>query len=154
MQVTCINLKEQFGRRYRVEYEESYFAEHGLNTRVEDPWLMIIPGQHGHICPWDETTLAVSTDRRGSVTKRIAALPYATVVQDGDDGISATFPADRIDEVAQLIKARRRRRLSETEKRRLVEAGAKYRFRHGAESDSEARPCDFEGRDDQVPVIQ
>ena len=29
----CVNLKERFGERYRVEYEESYYAEYGAKFR-------------------------------------------------------------------------------------------------------------------------
>jgi hypothetical protein len=35
----CINLKARFGKRYKVTYEESYFAEYGPHARKEDPWL-------------------------------------------------------------------------------------------------------------------
>ena len=48
----CINLKEMFGDRYKVTYEESYYADHGETAYKEDPWLMILLCQHGHICPW------------------------------------------------------------------------------------------------------
>ncbi len=29
MEPKCINLKKRFGRRFKVEYESSYFGEHG-----------------------------------------------------------------------------------------------------------------------------
>jgi hypothetical protein len=28
----CVNLRERFGRQYRVEYEESYYAERGARA--------------------------------------------------------------------------------------------------------------------------
>ncbi len=28
----CINLKEQFGKRFRVRYEESYYADRGAGA--------------------------------------------------------------------------------------------------------------------------
>ena len=34
MSASCINLRERFGRRYKVTYEPSYFAEHGAGARV------------------------------------------------------------------------------------------------------------------------
>ncbi len=34
--VDCINLREHFGDRYRVIWEESYHAEYGEGARVED----------------------------------------------------------------------------------------------------------------------
>jgi len=50
--MNCVNLRERFGRRYRVEYEESYYAQHGPRARIEDPWLQIIPCRAGHVYPW------------------------------------------------------------------------------------------------------
>ena len=60
MMETCINLKKRFGGRYRVEYEESYHADRGENARTEDPWLMVIPCQRGHIYPHGRDVLATS----------------------------------------------------------------------------------------------
>ncbi|MGA2035031.1 MAG: hypothetical protein ABSG68_22505 [Thermoguttaceae bacterium] len=125
-----MNLRERFGRRYRVEYEESYFAQYGLNARVDDPWLQIIPCQYGHIYPWGVDRLAASTDRRGGVARRIAALAFIEVWQDGDDGITALFPLDKFDEVAALMKPRRRRQMTEEQRRAAVERLAKYAFTH------------------------
>ena len=31
----CIDLAENFGQRFRVQYEESYFAQYGPHARVE-----------------------------------------------------------------------------------------------------------------------
>ena len=129
--IPCINLREQFGRRYKVQYEESYYAEHGPNAWVEDPWLMIIPCRNGHICPWGETTLAACTDKAGPIAKRLKALPFTTTHQDGDDGANVLFEVEHFDEVAEIMIPRRRRQVSEEERRRLAEAGAKYRFRRG-----------------------
>ncbi len=33
----CVNLKREFGREFRVQYEESYYAEYGTDARVEAP---------------------------------------------------------------------------------------------------------------------
>ena len=90
----CINLERRFGRRYRVTYEESYWAEYGPGARVEDPWLMILLCQHGHICPWGGHLLAACTNKAGSIANRLKALPFTTVAQDGDDGANILFPVD------------------------------------------------------------
>ena len=58
--MNCPNLKELYGDRFKVRYEESYFAEHGSGAWREDPWLMILLCQRGHICPWGPDTLAAS----------------------------------------------------------------------------------------------
>ena len=82
----------------------------------------------------DGDLLAVSTNKRGPVSGKIRRLPFVSVQQDGDDGINATFPVDRFDEVARIMKPRRRRRLSpeqrETHTRRL----AKFRFQAASQA--------------------
>ena len=126
---SCINLKERFGAQYKVTYEESYYAERSRHTLV-DPWLMIIPCQHGHIYPQGGDLLAVSTDKRGGIARQVIGSPFVTVEQDGTDGINATFPVERFDEVAAIVKPKRRRRLSAERRERLAEMGKVNLQRH------------------------
>jgi hypothetical protein len=137
----CVDLAERFGRRYRVEYEESYFAQHGPRARVNDPWLKIIPCQAGHICPWGGSKLAAVTNKPGSTARKLAALPGASVWQDGSDGITVVFDVALFPRVAKLMHPRRCRRLSPEQRAKLIEAGAKHRFGNGAGACSEGRPC-------------
>ena len=119
----CINLKKRFGDRFRVTYEESYAAQHGASARVDDPWLQILMCQHGHLYPQGGDMLAASTDRRGPVAKALADMDCTTVLQDGDDGINVSFHVDDFEEVAGLMKPRRRRQVSDPERNRLAEMG-------------------------------
>jgi hypothetical protein len=130
----CVNLRERFGRRYRVEYEESYYAERGPGARADDPWLQIIPCRAGHIYPWGPAMLAASTSSRGSTARKLAALPGATLWQDGSDGMTILFPVERFPKVAALMHPKRRRQLSPEQKAKLLEAGAKHRFTDGAQA--------------------
>jgi len=124
----CVNLRERFGGRYRVEYEESYFAQYGPRARVDDPWLQIIPCQRGHIYPWGPSTLAASTNNWGPTARKLAALDFTTVWQDGDDGMTILFPLERFPEVAALMRPKRRRQMTEEQRRAAVERLAKYAF--------------------------
>lgn len=127
----CTNLKERFGRRYRVEYEESYYAEHGDGARVEDPWLMIVPCRYGHVFPWGGSTLAASVDGYPKVAGRLRRLRCCRVVQDGDFGeLTATFDVAEFPKVAKVMRPRRRRQISQQERERLRHIG----FRVGSES--------------------
>jgi hypothetical protein len=126
-----VNLKRRFGHRYRIESEESYNSEHGEHGRAEDPWLMIIPAQHGHFYPHGGDTLGFATDRNGAVARRLRKLDFTEVLQDGDDGINIAFPVECFEEVASIVKPKRRRRLSEQHKCRLLEAGRSHRFGGG-----------------------
>ena len=80
----CINLKERFGRRYRIGRDPSYYGEYGPNAITPDPWYYTVECQHGHIFPWGGETLAVSTKNRGPITTALSALPVCEVQQDGD----------------------------------------------------------------------
>jgi hypothetical protein len=141
--ISCIDLKKQFGADFKVEYEESYRAERGDSARVRDPWLLIIPCQHGHIFPFGGNRLAASTNRRGAIAKRLASLPNADVFQDGDDGISVTFGLADFDSVSSIIRPRRRRKLSPEQRAKLIEQGRHNLTKHRrASSDSTDRKCD------------
>ena len=142
----CINLKDKFGDRYRIAYEESYYAEYGPNAHVEDPWLMTISCQNGEIIPWGADKLAACTQTAGSVANRLKALPFTTVAQEGADGANVLFRLEHFDAVAQIMKPRRRKRLSEKQRLANAERLKKYRFSpaRGATNDGHSR--------DAVPV--
>jgi hypothetical protein len=123
----CPNLKELFADRYRVVVEESYYAEKLEFRSAEAVWLMIIPCRNGHICPWEPNLLAACTNSRGAVMKRLIGIG-CEIVQDGDDGVNATFPVEAFAEVAEIMKPRKRRRLSPEHRQKLAEASKPYRF--------------------------
>ena len=127
--VDCINLKETYGKRYRVEYEESYKAEFGEGAWRDDPWLQIIPCRYGHLYAYGENLIGVSVDGHRLIAGRIARLACTTVRQDGDDGeLSASFAPEHFDAIAKIMRPRRRKQISEKERKRLREMGAATRF--------------------------
>ena len=138
MESECVNLKERFGDQHRVVYEDSREAEYGLGARTEDPWLMILLCQYGHICPWGGNNLAACTARPGRIAGNLKRLPFTEVVQDGDDGANVVFAVEHFDEVAEIMKPRKRRRVSETLRQHLAEIGQQTRFLHGAEGHERA----------------
>lgn|GEM_PF-773729 len=134
-----INLQEMFGRRYRVTFDESYHHERPEFRAAEAPWLMTLPCRHGHIYPWGGDLLAASTCSRGSVVKKLLALPYVQLRQDGSDGINVSFPVGHFGEVARIMKPRRRRRLSESQRRAATERLRAYQFAARRDVPSERR---------------
>lgn len=124
----CINLRERFGQQFKVTMEESFYADRGARARGDDPWLQIIPGRRGHVYPWDGSRLAATTAKAGVTAKRLKALPWGEVYTDGSDGVTVLFPADRLDEVAELLLLKRRRRISERERQRLSELSKRHGF--------------------------
>ena len=119
----CIDLAEQFGRRYRVEYEPAYSAQYAPRARVNNPWLQIIPCRAGHICPWGGSTLAAVTNTAGATARKLAALPGATLWQDGDDGATVLFDVADFRRVAEIMHPRRCRQLSPEQRRQAGEGG-------------------------------
>ena len=138
----CINLKKRFGDRFQVRYEESYHAERGEGARAEDPWLMIIPCQNGHICPWGGSELAASTKAAGSVARRLKALAFTQTAQDGDDGATVLFDVKHFAPVAEIMKPRRRRRLSPEARLAAAERLRKYQFQPAVGSPNSTLECD------------
>ena len=131
MTAECINLKQQFGGRFKVAYEESYHAERGDNGRAEDPWLMVVLCQNGEIYPYGDDQLVASTKIAGGVARVLKALTFTTLHKDGSDGVDVIFPADRFEDVAGIMKPRKRRRMTEEAKRQAAERLRKYRFPKG-----------------------
>ena len=150
---TCINLQQQFGNRFRVTYEESYYAERGDRARAEEPWLMIIPCKHGEIYPFGDDDLVASTKIAGGIARVLKALPFATTHQDGTDGVDVRFPVGRFDEIAEIMKPKRRRQVSDAERRRLAEMGSKFRFTPGAQAPQTARKCVVGARGDSEHMM-
>jgi hypothetical protein len=73
---------------------------------------------------------------------KLEALDGVTVHQRGDHEVRVIFHPDRLDAIADLLKARKRRRLSDDQKARLAMAGAKFRYparRTDARTDSRTR---------------
>ena len=121
-EMKCIDLKKQFGERYRIEYEESYLADRGDGARAKDPWLYVIRGKFGHVYPHGKSTLTVSVDGHPNIAAKFRRLKYLTVIQDGDDGeLTAIFDVDNFERIAIIMKLRRRPRLSSEQRIRMAE---------------------------------
>lgn len=117
----CINLKERFGRKYRVVYEESYYAQYGPGARTEDPWYMVIPCQLGHVYPFGGSMLAATTNKSGPVAKRLKSLSFVTVHQDGSDGVTVLFNVVHFPEIARIMRPRVRRQVSLEQRSKLID---------------------------------
>ena len=81
------------------------------------------------------------TNTPGPTARKLAALSGASLWQDGSDGATVLFDVALFPQVARLMHPRRCRRLSDEQRAKLIEAGAKHRFSNGAGPRSEGRPC-------------
>jgi hypothetical protein len=66
----------------------------------------------------------------------LAEIPGVRVTQDGDDGINVAFHVDNFDQVAELMKPRRRRKLAEGHAAKLTTAGVAALAKHRNSNDA------------------
>jgi len=121
-----IDLKATFGERYRIKLDES--AEIPGQSKADRLWLYQIHGKYGHVYVHGRETLGayVRTRRDGSRRlPRLLEIPGATLHQRGDDEASVTFPPEAIESVASILVLRRRRKVTDEQRRRLAEMRAK-----------------------------
>ncbi len=112
-----IDLKSLVGDRYRIALDESATME---PSRIERLWLARIPCRYGFISVHGHETLAAYTGRSKMATK-IVAMNGVKVYQRGDKEARVLFTIDRLDAIADLLKAKRRVRLSPEERARRSE---------------------------------
>ena len=117
----AINLKEMFGDRYRITLDEAASPE------SSDPWYFQIPCQFGHICPHSSELLSFFCT--GPVMLRRLRREHPELECTLCDGEAIFFfTPDQFDIVAEYAKPKQKRRISEEERQRLAEIGAKTRF--------------------------
>ena len=125
-----------------VEQLRALGKPYRLRVQVDAEGFPIIPGGYGQIewhcdgvnCCWScslpgQLGLAVHTDRP-RLFEKLWAIPGVRRHQTGDFEMRAVFPPDALEQVALVIKARRRRSLSPAEARRRG-----FKPTHGATSE-------------------
>lgn len=101
---------------------------HRLRVVADPEGFPVIPGRHG-VIEWAGSTngqLAAYTTRRGVRPRLLGMIPGVIRHQVGDDELRVLFPLERLPEIAELLRARRRRTLSPEAARRL---GARTAYR-------------------------
>jgi hypothetical protein len=101
-----IDLQAEFGRRWRIEQDESAAG------RQRDPWLATIPCRHGHLFAAGPDSIGAATNRPGAIVRKLRSIPGVEVVADGSDGANVVFPRAALPSVARVMKPRSRRQLS------------------------------------------
>lgn len=114
--VSCINIREKYPE-YHVTNEET------VALHCRDPWYAQIPCYNGHIGVYGGNDLMACTVSKYSCTVRLRRLPYITVTQDGDDGVNFRFPSEHFSEVAGIMRAKKKKRVSPETRERLRKMG-------------------------------
>lgn len=120
-----INLKEGYGKRYRVTWEESW--EPG-DDRPDEEFLEI-RGKRGYIRPWGKNELELYLENTILANRVERSYPMFTPKNHYDDAIAFTFQPDLalVSLACRWIKARNRRQLSPEQHKLLVERLARMR---------------------------
>ena len=124
---TCINLTERFGDRYRIAFDPAYDPKFRPRDKL-DPWSMVIPCQRGEIYPYGEETLVVEVEGRPIIRKRLNALDCTVTHQEGDNFGAFRFHVNHFDAVAKIVLPRKRRQLSEDQRRQSAERLREYQY--------------------------
>jgi hypothetical protein len=121
----CVYLLERFGDRFRVTWDPAYDP---MRVREKDAWMMQLPcaGRGVTIYPHGGNTLAVEVDYRPGVCRQLDALGLQ-LHQDGDGEKTYLFDVSRFDEVAAIVKPRKRKRLSPEQRAECAERLARVR---------------------------
>ena len=98
--MNCIDLRQQYGRRFVTGLDEA------ANGHSYDPWFSTLEGLHGHVYPIDAASLGAATNGPGPIVDALRRIPGVVLEQLGDDGANALFPAEVLDQVAEVLKLR------------------------------------------------
>jgi hypothetical protein len=101
-------------------------APRRLRVAADVEGYPVLPGRLGQIEWHDGVELAVFTERP-RLHARLWAIPGVRRHQTGDREMRALFPPEALDQVAAVIRARRRRTLSAEEARRRSGLAATHR---------------------------
>lgn len=129
---TCIDLRDRFGRDYHIGLDPAA-------DRRGDPWYFTLPCRKGVIYPFGGDLLAVEIIGHPVIARRVGNIPGVRLHQDGDSEETYVFHAELFLSVAVLVLPRKRRRLSDEDRERLVQAGASFRFTSGHSSAAKAQ---------------
>jgi hypothetical protein len=117
-----IDLKAIAAGRFKIGFDEAALIEPGGK---KDPWYLMIPCKYGQIYPYSDKLLAIHSKGSG-IRQKLSAIPGLTNHNWSDDGEAIfLFPLTLFDKVAEIVKPKRKRRLSESHKAKLVGAGVK-----------------------------
>jgi len=116
-----INLKEQYGDKYRIEYDPAALCE-GENKN--DPWYYVIPCKYGHLFPVSNRIIAFLCESGKIATRLHRDHPEIQSSNWSDDGSAIFyFTPDQFKPISGYARPKRKRRLSEPHKKRLVKSG-------------------------------
>ena len=118
-----IDLKKLAEGKYKISLDESYEADQGGKE-----WYYRIACRYGHVYTHGENTLGAYVKGRYMVPK-VRAIPGTKIHQNGDGEATFLFPPELLDQIAEVLGARKSRpKLSEEQRAACSERLAPFRF--------------------------
>jgi hypothetical protein len=142
-----IDLKTLAAGRFRITSDEAALIEPGGK---KDPWYQVIPCRYGQIYPYSNTLLAVHSKGSG-IRRKLQALKGLMVQNWSDDGEALfLFKAELCEQVAEIVKPKRKRQLDPAQRQAAIERLRDYHFKLNskhvnAEKKPENRPISVQG---------
>ncbi len=130
-----IDLNKLYGKKYRIFMDEAWYVETSESNpdKMKDKhWYYEIRGKYGKIYLYGSNKLAVhiSSNVISSRVERNNTDIFSLYLKTSEGSIFL-FDQEHTEFVAKLIKAKRKRQISEEHKVKLVEAGKNFRFSTG-----------------------
>jgi hypothetical protein len=132
----CVNLRETFGKRCRIGWDPAYEPRH-VAKENHDPWMMQIPCKRGIIIyPQGDKKLAVECNYHPQIARQLGSIPGVELTQDGTHEKTFVFHVSLFDQIAAIVKPKRRRQLTERHRTILAVTGkaALEKYRHKTNS--------------------
>jgi hypothetical protein len=103
-------------------------------SRREKASSCSIPAKYGTITPLFGDYLLLAVTGHPRVVNRLLSIPYVRVAVEDGDSVALSFPAWCFDDVAEVVRPRRKRVISEEHKSKLRAGLARYRARKATNS--------------------
>jgi hypothetical protein len=111
-----LDLKAIAADRFRIAYDESAKVDRSQESKN---WCIQIPCKHGHVGVHSDRELSAFC-RSTRLFGRLTSIPTARVIQEGDKEIRIAFHPEHLDDVAELLKGRRKRVVTEATRAKLA----------------------------------
>ena len=127
-----IDLKKRFGQKYRIFMDEAWYVEtaESFPDKIKHrPWYYEIRGKYGTIYLYGTNQLAVriTANRIKSRIKTDYRNILSLYLEAEDESIFLFSPVN-FEIVAGLIKARRKRQITNEQRQLIIERTRNYRF--------------------------
>ena len=116
----CINLLEEFGRRFRVGFDPAYDPRNRPTDKL-DPWAMVLASRFATIYPHGGNLLAVEVEGRPSIRRQLDAVADCQRHLTGERFGCWLFPLRCFERVAVIVQPARKRVWTDSERKDRAE---------------------------------